>query len=191
MKTLVAFHGDPAIKEKYLARVMAHRAADEIVQGYGYWKNGKGCAVGCTIHGSDHRAYETELGIPEALARVEDTIFEWLPAGEVALNWPVDFLTAIQVGADLSSIVAEFFLWAWLDPKEGLLEGLKPNDAQRVSITRYINAVADAMKSPDAALAARAALAALAADYDVGIERGAAKLIELLKAAPMAEVAVA
>ena len=52
-----AFHNDPSIKEKYLTRVQAHYKADEIIQGK-YWENGKGCAVGCTIHSSDHKNYE-------------------------------------------------------------------------------------------------------------------------------------
>ena len=43
MKQLISFHGDPAIKEKYLARIAAHAAADEIEKGY-YWEGGKGCA---------------------------------------------------------------------------------------------------------------------------------------------------
>ncbi len=41
---MVAFHGDPAIKEKYLTRVREHAAADQIVQGI-YWENGMGCAA--------------------------------------------------------------------------------------------------------------------------------------------------
>ena len=57
-----AFHNDLKIKEKYLSRVRAHALADEIVKGK-YWEGGKGCAVGCTIHGSQHKNYEKELGI--------------------------------------------------------------------------------------------------------------------------------
>lgn len=73
--TLLAFHGDKAIKAKYLARVKAHAEADEIIHGT-YWEKGKGCAVGCTIHSEKHSAYETELGMPIILARLEDRIFE-------------------------------------------------------------------------------------------------------------------
>src|SRR5438128_7548101 len=109
-EVLIAFHGDPAIKEKYVARVMTHRAAEEILQGYGYWKAGKGCALGCTIHGSNRYAYETELGVPAAVAFLEDRIFEYLPAGERAKDWPVEFLIAIPVGADLREIAPQFFL---------------------------------------------------------------------------------
>ena len=61
---LRAFHNDPKIKAKYVARVLEHQRLDHIVKGI-YWEKGKGCAVGCTIEGSDHSKYETELGIPK------------------------------------------------------------------------------------------------------------------------------
>ncbi len=82
-----AYHNKPEIKETYLQRVRAHKAADEIIKGT-YWEDGKGCAVGCTIHDSDHSRYEAELGIPEWLARVEDVIFEGLPNRRASL-WPI------------------------------------------------------------------------------------------------------
>jgi hypothetical protein len=110
MPTLLAYHNDQAIKDKYLARVTAHRAADELIQGFGYWHDGKGCAVGCTIHGSDHMAYEAELGIPVAIARLEDSIFEALP-GDSAREWPGRFLDAIRPGADLSRVTPKFLYW--------------------------------------------------------------------------------
>ena len=52
MEVLRSFHGDIAIKEKYLARIKAHLKAGEIVQGFGFIKTAKGCkcgAIGCTI----------------------------------------------------------------------------------------------------------------------------------------------
>ena len=115
-----AFHGDPKVKEKYLARVKAHRAADEIVQGH-YWENGKGCAVGCTIHGSDHQAYETELGIPIQLAHLQDWIFENIPNKE-AKNFPVDFLESIPVGVDLKLVLHQFLHWLLVDPEDGVIQ---------------------------------------------------------------------
>lgn len=104
-----AFHNDPLIRKKYLARIRAHAKADEFVKGK-YWENGKGCAVGCTIHDSDHARYETELGLPEWLARVEDTIFEGLP-NDKAKAWPVQFLEAANLGADLNQIKAPFMIY--------------------------------------------------------------------------------
>ncbi len=107
--TLQAFHNDPKIKKTYLARVVAHRKADELIKGK-YWEKGKGCAVGCTIHSSEHNRYETELGIPEWLARIEDTIFEGLPDKEAKM-WPERFLKAIKPGANLEKAKAPFLIF--------------------------------------------------------------------------------
>lgn len=104
-----AFHNDETIKLKYLARIKAHALADEIVKGQ-YWEDGKGCAVGCTIHGSEHDKYEIELGIPSWLAKVEDRIFEGLP-NERAKIWPEQFLEAINVGANLETVRAPFLVY--------------------------------------------------------------------------------
>ncbi len=79
-KTLLSYHGKTSIKRRYLKRVRAHAKTDELIKGT-YWDNGKGCAVGCTVHSGDHKAYETELGIPAWLAHLEDVIFENLKNG--------------------------------------------------------------------------------------------------------------
>ncbi len=103
-----AFHNDLKIKKKYIARVQAHRKADELIQGV-TWKKGKGCAVGCTLEAYSHARYETELGIPEWLARVEDTLFEGM-SKEEAMLWPEKFLSAIPVGADLEPVKRKFIV---------------------------------------------------------------------------------
>ena len=110
---MLAYHNDPAIKQMFIDRIAAHAAADEIVKGY-YWEDGKGCAIGCTYHSSDHLAAEREAGIPLMLARLEDTIFEGLPNAE-AMTWPLRFAEAIQVGADLSMVAPRFLLWLLRD----------------------------------------------------------------------------
>jgi hypothetical protein len=97
-----AFHNKSEIQKEYLDRVIAHSKADEIIKGK-YWEDGKGCAVGCTVHSSSHRAYETELGIPMWLARMEDRIFEGLPSAR-AKKFPLEFLSAVNLGADLEKI---------------------------------------------------------------------------------------
>ena len=106
MTTLKSFHGDKKIKTKYINRLKAHAKADEIIKGR-YWKDGKGCAVGCTIHGSEHNRYETELGLPEWLARLEDVLFEGLPNSE-AKEFPCAFLKAIPVGVSLDTVKHKF-----------------------------------------------------------------------------------
>src|ERR1700753_3407086 len=106
---LVAFHGSQEEKTAILAQLQAHHDADEIVQGK-YWENGKGCAVGCTIHGTDHAAYEPKFGIPMTLAHLEDAIFEGLTHGD-AKAWPLRFMTAIHPGTDLSMVWSKFACW--------------------------------------------------------------------------------
>ena len=46
---LIAFKNTTVTKPVILKQLRAHAKADEIVKGL-YWENGKGCAVGCTIH---------------------------------------------------------------------------------------------------------------------------------------------
>lgn len=120
MTKLLAFHNDQKIKDFYIARVKAHYEADEIIKG-NYWENGKGCAVGCTLHNSNHADYEKELGIPIAIARLEDRIFEGLPNAQ-AKEFPLQFLKVIRVGADLSMVVPKFIHWLLVDPEDGIVK---------------------------------------------------------------------
>jgi hypothetical protein len=103
---MLSYHNNHAIKEKYLARVQQHALADEIIKGQ-YWEGGKGCAVGCTIHSSEHAAYESELGLPTWLARLEDALFEGCP-NEYSKTFPERFLEAINVGSDLTTVCFKF-----------------------------------------------------------------------------------
>jgi len=110
---MLAYHSDPQIKTAILAQLALHREADEIVKGR-YWENGKGCAVGCTIHSGQHVKYETRFGIPQLLARLEDAIFEGLPNGS-AKEWPERFMRAVRPGADLSRVGWQFLHWLLTD----------------------------------------------------------------------------
>jgi len=106
---MLAYHNDQTIKTNILAQLQAHYDADEIVKGR-YWQNGKGCAVGCTVHSDDHADYERLFGIPQALAHLEEEIFEHLPNGD-AMGWPLRFMRAIVPGADLSMAGPKFNRW--------------------------------------------------------------------------------
>ena len=118
-----AFHNDSLIKEKYITRVQEHYQADEIIKGQ-YWQNGKGCAVGCTIHSYIHNKYESELGIPENIAHLQDLIFESLP-NKLAKQFPLEFLSSIKVGADLKNVKNLFTIWMLTDKKYGVLQYAK------------------------------------------------------------------
>jgi len=131
--SLLTFHGDPNLKAQRIAQVRAHRIADQLVHGI-YWEKGKGCAVGCTIHSNDHHAYETELGIPEELAWMEDHIFESLP-NEASMMWPERFLEAIPVGVDLRAthVNKRYVLALLADEKRGLIARTRNAETKKAS----------------------------------------------------------
>src|ERR1700738_2285590 len=112
---MIAYHGKWTEKNDILIQLHKHKAADEIIKGV-YWEDGKGCAVGCTLHSGDHAEYEPRFRIPQALARLEDQIFEKLP-NEKAKEWPVAFMDAITPGADLSRVHWKFLHWILTDDK--------------------------------------------------------------------------
>jgi len=177
MTPLRAFHENPAIKATYLARVRAHREADELIRGT-YWEDGKGCAVGCTIHGSDHSAYERELGIPATLAYLEDQLFESLPT-EAAQQWPEHFLEAIPVGADLSLVWPQFAIWLLTDPQAGVIR-FSRDDQARHAITGVAGlyqrvCTRQAVSREEWTAAAWAARDAADASWAAGVSRAAAR----------------
>ena len=161
---MIAYHGDPKIKAKYLARVRDHAKADRLIQGVS-WEGGKGCAIGCTLEAYDHSRYETELGIPSIIARLEDGLFERLPKSD-AMKWPAQVLNAIKPGADLSGVWPRFAHWLMVDPKHGVLRFAEREDTK--AAIRLVAALYESGVMPtkeDAARASSAAHAAYAAAY--------------------------
>lgn len=140
---IAAFNGSEKVKKKYLDRVRGHRLADEIVKGV-YWENGKGCAVGCTLHSNNHWSYEEELGIPNQLAYLQDEMFESL-ANDEAKFFPEQFLEAIAVGADLYPALWKFLLFTLNDGTNGLT---RVND-DKVSIRKTVEMYQRAIEGED------------------------------------------
>lgn len=183
---MLAFHNDPDLKDRKLAQVQAHEAADEIVKGL-YWENGKGCAVGCTVHSGDCGAYETEMGIPQMLARLEDHIFEGM-SNEAAKRSPVRFIMAVRPGADLTLVGWKFLHWLVVDVvgRHGT-DNVKAATVDAIDVLRR-RAAGETVSSVDARNAARvarsvyAAAAAVAASYEKAYDRQAEKLLELIGA---------
>ncbi len=134
-KVMLSFHNDPAIKKKYVDRVKMHQELDHIAKGVYFEDSGNGniraCGVGCTIEGSDHSKYETELGIPKEIAYLEDAFFEDMPDKD-AMKWPLKFLEAVPVGVDLSKVTAKFVIWQFEDEKYGLKNIKEAQDDKEV-----------------------------------------------------------
>ena len=177
-----AYHNDSKIKTKYVNRVKAHAKADQLVKGQ-YWKDGKGCAVGCTVHSGDHKSYETELGIPQWMAKLEDRIFEGLP-NKRAMTWPIEFLQAIKPGMDLQKCFIPMLIFIVESAKEsarsdrskdaceGVLIELR-KDPIDITALRKARDAADAVNTYAAAaayvVAAVAATVAVAAAYAAAV----------------------
>lgn len=191
---MLAFHNDPKIKAKYLRRVRQHAKLDQIVKGR-YWQDGKGCAVGCTIHSAEHASYEIELGVPRALAYLEDRIFESLP-NKHAMKWPVRFLSAVKPGVNLERVADKFTLWLLIDEKDGVLRFASAAgraiietvaELYRRKIAGEQVSAQEWNKAAAAAAAARWAAAPEAATAAAAWVRMADKLLELIATAPHAE----
>jgi hypothetical protein len=138
-----SFHNKPELKEMMLEEVLKHQKADEIIQG-SYESRGKYCAVGCSIeslntrlgkhysHG-DHSVYETELGIPKIIARLEDRIFEGLERKKAKM-FPLRFIQAVPVGVDLSLVWPKFAMWLLGDEKDGVIKYVETDEQKKIII---------------------------------------------------------
>ncbi len=179
-------------KEIALKRAAEHRAADNFIQGTYDDKNGKGCSVGCMMKpfkGEDeswHEAAERVHGIPQALAFLQDRMFEGLEVGK-AKAWTERFYNAIPVGADLDLVVPRFMHWMMTDP-EGIRkhadhQGLKAIDTVADLYERRLKGDTISIEEWEAA-----AWAAEAAARAAAYERMADKLIELIETAPVPEI---
>ena len=97
-----AFHGSQQIKDKYVNRMQQHIDADELIKGEG-WSNGKGCAVGCTLNSYNHKLYETEIGVPEWVAHLNDVLHE-NTSDEIWPTLQLRFLKSVKPGITFNEI---------------------------------------------------------------------------------------
>ncbi len=150
---LITYKGDKKLKTLFVNEVKWHEKNDALIKGtYGTGSNGdwKGCAVGCSIHSlnrklgkdyktNDHSVYEKELGIPEWLARLEDTIFEGLPEKEAKL-WPAAFAEAVPVGVNLDPVKWKFCAFILKENIERVLK-LDIKDELKEQVVKAIQGV--------------------------------------------------
>ncbi len=205
MKT--AYDDNPEIKETLVAQVQAHYDADEIIHGK-YWEDGKGCAVGCIVHSSQHQKFDAIFGEGgESCAYLLDALFELMP-NCTAKELPRRFVGAIKPGADLRMVVPQWIYWTlttdvkptaypkcqpFIDAVIALYEewgrtGVRPADradrAYRAYRADRAYRAYRAYRADLADLADRAYLADLAA-LAYRKQRAADKFIELCANAPM------
>lgn len=181
-RPVLAFRAHPRVtKSMLVAEMVKHREADRLARGT-YWRDGRGCAVGCSIHSINrmtgarhwaghHAALAAATGIPGHLIYLADELFERM-SPDRALLWPEQFYAAIPDGADLSDVWPVFAAWmlrtialpaAGSEPRiraaiERIAAGYESRWKEDLAITAY---AAAARYKADAARAAQ--LAAMAA----------------------------
>lgn len=146
-----AFQGDDALRHDTVERVRKHVAADEIraigsMPPVADTDQGRYSLIGAASHSDDLERYETTFGIPSHVALLEEFVHVFV-AEEVQTasgeryrslrgatgDYPVRWLEAIPVGADLHSVTPRFLHWLLLDLIDAPLpfgvvvaDGIKP-----------------------------------------------------------------
>lgn len=142
---VLAWHGDPKLKERTIARMETHAEADRFMQGAyvsvdATGKDWKGCLHGClavedvmrerswTLRDLDsqygrvdwHLQTERLLGIPARVGSILDHLYEESEGAYADLA--IDILEAIPVGADLSGIIDPWDVWVEDSPGPEFVE---------------------------------------------------------------------
>ena len=200
--TLIAYKGDKKLKVALLKEITKHEKMDAITQGTygkqdGQWR---GCAVACSLRSlaivkkeplvekyAQHIRYETDLGISQTIARLEDRIFEGLTPKD-AKTFPRKFAEAIQPGADLSLVPARFMKWVVEDTLNNFDHAANPGAVKAVkTVVQLWQDVIDGKYKDKEELksAESAAESAARSAWSAAFKKQANYLLKLLKGAPV------
>lgn len=155
--SILAFHGDQALRDETVARMRHHREQDDFIRGTYVQLLGddaprlRGCFHGCltaeklveersvVMLEEDfvnwHAETERIFGIPRRLGSLLDDTFERLDAA-AAGRFAVEVTEAIPVGADLSRVVDLLMVDLLIDPTHGVLRHTEPNSDAYNAINR-------------------------------------------------------
>lgn len=136
---LTAYHNDVALKEKLIREIPLYR--EKLLQDFRYCSAFKRSLIWEYVSDFNNDGdkicakYETKLGVPRVLARLENNgIFESL-FEERAKTWPQEFLAAIPVGADLTQVWPQYAVWLLVDEKHGIIQYAN-SDQSRAAIQK-------------------------------------------------------
>jgi hypothetical protein len=141
---ILSYHNKPEIKEQLIARMDKHIELDQLLKG-ATGQDGKGCTVWCALNNGDlkegynHKAFETILGLPEWLARLQDVIFEGLNVDDAkwfSSQWP----KSIPVGKNLDPVKWKFCAFVMKENIERVLL-LDISDELKKQVVDAINGV--------------------------------------------------
>lgn len=127
-----AFYGDAALRDEVVARVRGHIDGDRIVSYGGEGpladaENQRYSLMAAALESADVQRYEGTLGIPADAARIAETVHS-LSMREVDVEgekqyhlrgagsaYPLEWLRAIPLGADLGTLSSRFIHWYLTD----------------------------------------------------------------------------
>ena len=187
---MLSYHNDENLKALVVSEMNKHQEQDQFIKGAYEKLNGKfkGCAIGCTIDSvnkifgrsyktSEHKVFEEALGIPEWLARLQDSFFENLPVGDNS-QFAVDFLSAVPTGVNLEPVKWKFCSFIL---KEGIDRILLQHNLSEELMDQVVSAMRGVLNLHESAINTgewdleAAELAELAAESAAELARSAAE----------------
>ena len=135
---LLSFHNKPDLKQQYLKRVISHYKKNEITATE-TWSNGKGNAIGCTVHSINLIEFEKQLGIPQLLGYIENKIYLGLEPKQ-APKFPSEFLSNVPIGKNLKPVALKFLAWI-LEQSDAKIKSLPKNYVARLIIKETIETI--------------------------------------------------
>ena len=132
----LSFLDNTYMKEHYINQVKEVISRGMLNQGV-YWLNGQQ-KEGISLTPSLHSKYESALGIPEMIAKIEDKIFIGLPSPEYK-DFPLQFISAIPVGVDLTITWKRIMIWLLDDDVWGVKNLVRENQLASIEvITKFV-----------------------------------------------------
>lgn len=117
MEKLIAFHGKQSVKDEVLASLKEYYKLVELGE--------------LDSHPNSYEEYEETFGIPEVLISLNISILKKLP-NDLAKEWPIKFMSAIEPGADLSNVWPQFAVWLLVDEKHGVVRYMQTDEQKSI-----------------------------------------------------------
>lgn len=180
MMTMVAFHGDKAVKAQAMERLRRHIAADSFVY-FPAWENGQANVIGAVMEADDTPGFAERLGYPIALAEALPIFVNGFRPKAEAERFAWAWLERTPVGADLTRIVSQLVLDLLASAELAALTEQRPDVEQgRLAIMALHRRAIDG-DEPDRKTWKAARMAAVAATdalEEATLDRRAGQVIE-------------
>lgn len=117
MTALIAFHGDPAVRDTALERLDDCIARGAVQERPMFWDGSSGSPLGCLLHSDDVAVWTEWLGLPAGLAMSMEFLAYDGAKGALRLK---ALISSISAGADASGLAGQMVVWLLDDVIAGL-----------------------------------------------------------------------